>query len=118
MEGGSTRYCLGTSASPSYCNIPAKNTEGARRPDGPVRSNSENSGPSSNAREISMARSPRKLNSSTASPSATRPTGAPAPSTTTNGSRYWSPFSLSPYIVVTASVALANGRPTPCTWHW
>src|SRR5262249_19098346 len=74
MAGGGTRKCFGILKSPSYCIMPAKRTSG-RRP----RSILVSSGPSSKAREISMARSPRKLKKTTASPSPIGPTRPPPP---------------------------------------
>ena len=83
MAGGVTRNCFGTSKSPSYCIMPANATSG-RRP----RSKYGNSA-SSKARESSMARSPRKLKSTTPAPSRIGPTG-PASSTMTKAGSIWS----------------------------
>ena len=66
-----------------------------------------------------MTRSARKLNSTTASPSTTGPTGAPAASTMTNGSSHWSDTaaSPSPRSVLTAVRASVNvWGASPRTW--
>mmetsp|Transcript_20858 Transcript_20858/g.43999 ORF Transcript_20858/g.43999 Transcript_20858/m.43999 type:complete len:241 (-) Transcript_20858:325-1047(-) len=114
IEGGGTRYLVGSLRSPSYCIRPTKLTFGTRS-----RLNLLNSSPPSKALVISSTRSERKLKMTTASLSSIGPTGLPSPSTTTNGPMFWSDTSpsLSALYASIALVFLVGASPRTCARH-
>mmetsp|Transcript_14287 Transcript_14287/g.43908 ORF Transcript_14287/g.43908 Transcript_14287/m.43908 type:complete len:213 (+) Transcript_14287:1127-1765(+) len=116
MAGGGTRKLVGSLRSPSYCMRPTNLRSLGTR----TRSNLSNSGPVSKAFEISTTRSERKLKMTTASPSSTLPTGAPAWSTTTKAPRFWSEAPDSAFILATisdATVPFSGASPSTCAFQ-